>query len=102
MREPMPAAGTMPHMSRHVLHQLFRTSFRRVIRQRASPRALTDPGKLIGRDRHRIDRLLRRRGAQNFFADVEEVAETVPGVGEERRAAGGGFEESPRGTVAEL
>src|SRR3954469_6455253 len=118
MRLPMPAAGTMPHMSG--LHhgggpggvrsatveeqalELFRAPCRGVFRQGALPARCGDPFQLRLRQIERRHRVLGVADDEDLPARLEERVQAIPAIRQDRRAAGGGLEQSSGGTPAHV
>src|SRR4051794_3424613 len=113
MRLPLPAAGTMPHMSRALGMGEARGRSRARRLDMALEFGEARRARVLGKHtvaRGASDALLRRlvkiEGRQRLVRCAndeclrtrrEKMIESVEPVGDDRRAAGGGFEQTPRG-----
>src|SRR5689334_21840567 len=118
IRLPRPAAGITPHMSSLLLvcelalaracgalketNQLDGAPRRAVLVERSLAGALGDALQRAVVDLDRAEGVLFVVGEDDLLAGLKEIADALPHVAQNRRPAGGGFEQASRGTPAHL
>src|SRR5437764_80469 len=81
--------------------ELYGAVMGRVLVEGALPRATSDAPQLRVAERQRGERIIGARCEQDLTSRREEVAQSLPFVAQHRSAAGRGFEQTSRGTVAQ-